>query len=255
MAEACPQAPVDSPLMRRVLLIGHDPNETFGVAPSTIEEAGLEAIEHRAGDGELPPLDEVAGVVVYGGAMNVDQTDRHPFLGAERELVRSAVESEIPVLGICLGSQMLVRALDHPVYPAGVREFGFQPLHPTAAAAADPLLSIFDDGDPVFHWHEDTFELPEGATLLATGDHVEMQAFRYGDTAWGLQFHFEVDRAEIELWLEAAGEQECLAWGKSPREILEETERYIEDHERRARELFGRFWEIARADPRRPALS
>jgi len=99
----------------------------------------------------------------------------------------------------------------------------------------------------VFHWHEDTFDLPEGATLLATGDDVPMQAFRYGDSAWGLQFHFEVDRAEIELWLEVAGEQECLAWGKSRREILDETERFIRDHEQRARELFRRFWETARA--------
>jgi GMP synthase (glutamine-hydrolysing) len=233
--------------MRRVLLVGHDPNETFGVAPGTLEAAGLERIEYRAGRDELPSVSQVAGVVVFGGAMNVDETERYPFLGSERDLLRSAVDAGVPCLGICLGSQMLVRALEHPVYPAGVREFGFHPLHPTAAAADDPLLSVFGDGDQVFHWHEDTSELPEGATLLATGDHVEMQAFRYEDRAWGLQFHFEVDRAEIELWLKAAGEQVCLAWGKSPREILDETERFIQDHERRARELFGRFWEIARA--------
>ena len=233
--------------MRRVLLVGHDPNETFGVAPGTIEVAGLDRIEYRAGRGDLPPLDEVACIVVFGGAMNVDETDRYPFLGRERALVRSAVETGIPCLGICLGSQMLVRALDHPVYPAGLREFGFHPLRPTAAATDDPLLSLFEGGDRVFHWHEDTFELPEGATLLAAGDHVEMQAFRYGASAWGLQFPFEVDRAEIELWLQAAGEQECLAWGKSRREILDETDRFIQGHERRARELFGRLWELALA--------
>jgi GMP synthase (glutamine-hydrolysing) len=234
--------------MRRVLLIGHDPNETFGVAPATLEAFGTEWIEHRPGaDAELPHPAEVCGVVLYGGAMNVDMTDRYPFLADELALIRSAIEAGIPYLGICLGAQMLARALDHPVFPAGIREFGFNALHPTPDAADDPLLSVFEDGSQVFHWHEDTFDLPEGATLLATGDDVPMQAFRYGDSAWGLQFHFEVDRAEIELWLEAAGEQECLAWGKSPREILDETERFIEDHERRARELFRRFWEIARA--------
>jgi len=234
--------------MRRVLLIGHDPNETFGVAPATLEAFGTGWIERRAGDGaELPHPGEVSAVVLYGGAMNVDMTDRYPFLADELSFIRSAIEAGIPYLGICLGAQMLARALDHPVYPAGIREFGFNALHPTPDAADDLLLSVFEDGAQVFHWHEDTFDLPGGATLLATGDEVPMQAFRYGESAWGLQFHFEVDRAEIELWLEVAGEQECLAWGKSRREILDETERFIRDHEQRARELFRRFWETARA--------
>jgi len=179
--------------------------------------------------------------------MNVDMVERHPFLADELDFVRSATAAGVPYLGICLGAQMLARALEHPVYPAGIREFGFNALHPTAHAPDDPLLSVFSDGDRVFHWHEDTFDLPEGATLLATGDHVETQAFRYGDTSWGLQFHFEVDRAEVQLWLDAAGEEVVLAWGKSTQQILEETEDFIEDHERRARQVFARFWEIARA--------
>ena len=226
--------------------MGHDPNETFGLAPSTLAASGFEWIAHRAGD-ELPEPAEVSAIVLYGGAMNVDMTDRYPFLADELALVRSATQAGIPYLGICLGAQMLARALDHPVYPAGIREFGFNALHPTTDAVEDRLLSVFEDGARVFHWHEDTFGLPEGATLLATGDHVEMQAFRYGETSWGLQFHFEVDRAEIELWLEAAGEDVVRAWGKTTRQILDETGRFIEAHERRARELFHRFWEVVRA--------
>lgn len=234
--------------MRPVLLMGHDPNETFGVAPATLAASGIEWIGHRAGDGpELPAPAEVSGVILYGGAMNVDMTDRYPFLANELALVRSAIERGIPYLGICLGAQMLARALDHPVYPAGNREFGFNALHPTPDAAADRLLSVFEDDDQVFHWHEDTFDLPEGATLLATGDHVPVQAFRYGDTAWGLQFHFEVDRAEIELWLEAAGEDGVRAWGKTTQQVLDETDRFIDAHEERARELFRRFWDVVRA--------
>jgi len=234
--------------MRRVLLIGHDPNETFGVAPATLEASGIEWIEHRAGgDAELPEPSEVSGVVLYGGAMNVDMTDRYPFLAKERAFVRSAIEGSIPYLGICLGAQILARALDHPVYPAAIREFGFNALHPAPGAADDPLMSVFEDGAQVFHWHEDTFDLPEGATLLATGDHIPMQAFRYGDTAWGLQFHVEVDRAEIELWLAAAGEDGVRAWGKTTQQILDETNRFIDGHEDRARGLFRRFWEIVRS--------
>lgn len=233
--------------MRPVLLIGHDKSETFGLAPRTLEAARVPWREHHADTGvELPRLTEVSGVVVYGGSMNVDMTGRFQFLADERAYVRSAVEAGVPYLGICLGSQMLARALDHPVYPAGVREIGFNALHPTPSAADDPLLSVFEDGDMVFHWHEDTFELPEGATLLATGDDVPVQAFRYGDAAWGLQFHFEVDRPELEVWLKSAGEDEVRSWGKTSEQVLEEADRYLDGHEERARQLFGRFWAIVR---------
>ena len=208
---------------------------------------GSPFIQHLAHTGaELPDLSEISAIVLYGGEMNVDMIDRFPFLSDERIYVRKAVDAGLPYLGICLGAQMLARALDHDVYPAGIREFGFNALHPTAAAADDELLSVFRDGDMVFHWHEDTFELPDGATLLATGDEVHLQAFAYGSTAWGLQFHFDADRAEIELWLETAGEDEVRAWGKTTEQILDETNRYIEGHEVRARELLRRFADVAR---------
>lgn len=233
--------------MRPVVLIGHEDWETFGVAPRTLRDAGVPWIEHRAHTGaRSPDLSEISGIVLYGGSMNVDMTDRYPFLSDELITIRKAVDAGVPYLGICLGSQMLARALDHPVYPAGIREIGFNALHPTAVAADDELLSVFADGDPVFHWHEDTFELPDGATLLATGDEVALQAFRYGSAAWGLQFHFEVDRAEIELWLDAAGEEEVRSWGKSTEQILVEADRHIEGHEERASELLRRFAEVVR---------
>lgn len=236
--------------MRPVLLIGHDDWETFGVAPATLRDASVPWIEHLAHTGaELPHVSEISGIVLYGGAMNVDMTDAFPFLETERRYVESALELGVPYLGICLGGQMLARALGHPVYSAGVREFGFKALHPTAAATDDPLFGVFSDGDVVFHWHEDTFELPEGATLLATGDDVRTQAIRYGGSAWGTQFHFEVDRPEIELWLKTAGDDVVRAWGKSPEQIRAETERYIDDHEERARALFRRLWDIVRRRP------
>jgi GMP synthase (glutamine-hydrolysing) len=233
--------------MRPVLLIGHDDWETFGVAPGTLEEEGVPWIGHLSHTGRpLPDLSAISGIVVYGGVMNVDMTAEYPFLEAERRHVRAAVDAAIPYLGICLGGQMLARALDHAVYSAGVREIGFNALHPTAQAPDDRLFSVFGDGDPVFHWHEDTFELPEGATLLATGDEVETQAFRYGDRAWGTQFHFEVDRAEIDLWLKTAGDDEVRAWGKTSEEIRAQADRFIDAHEARARTLFRRFWELVR---------
>ena len=213
--------------MRPVLLVGHADWETFGVVPGTLDAEGLPWIEHLAHTGAvLPELSEVSGVVVYGGIMNVDMTDEYPFLETEREYVRAALTAGVPYLGICLGGQMLARALDHSVYSAGVREIGFNALHPTPEASEDPLISVFDDGDVVFHWHEDTFDLPEDATLLATGDIVRTQAFRYGDRAWGTQFHLEVDRAEIDLWLKTAGDEGVREWGTT-REELEARDRPV----------------------------
>jgi GMP synthase (glutamine-hydrolysing) len=233
--------------VRPVLLIGHDPNETFGLAPAGLAAGGVEVIQHRALTGSaLPPVESVSGVVVFGGSMNVDMTDRYPFLREERAFVRGAVDAGVPFLGICLGAQMLARAMDRDVYPAGIRELAFNVLHLTPEADDDPLMSVFDDGDMVFHWHEDTFDPPEGATILGTGDDVHLQAFRIGDRAWGMQFHFEIDRAELGIWLEAAGEDVVRAWGKSTAEVLEESRRYLATQEARATELFGRFGEVAR---------
>jgi GMP synthase-like glutamine amidotransferase len=231
--------------MRPVLLIGHDPNETFGLAPSGLGARGLGVLEHRATSGAtLPPVEAVSGVIVFGGSMNVNMTDRFPFLRDERTFVRRAVDAGVPFLGICLGAQMLARAMDHEVYPAGVRELGFNVLHVTPEAADDPLMSVFREGDMVFHWHEDTFELPEGATVLGTGDDVHLQAFRIGGHAWGMQFHLEIDRAELELWLDAAGEDVVRAWGKTTARVLDEADRYLATQEERATRLFGRFGDV-----------
>jgi GMP synthase (glutamine-hydrolysing) len=231
-----------------VLLIGHDPNETFGLAPAGLRARGLEVLEHRATSGDsLPPIEAVSGVVVFGGSMNVDMVDAHPYLLDERRLVRRAVDAGVPFLGICLGAQMLARAMDRRVYPAGVRELAFNVLHLTPAAADDRLVSAFREGDMVFHWHEDTFELPDGATVLGTGDDVHLQAFRIGDHAWGLQFHFEIDRDELELWLDVAGEDVVRAWGKSPAQVREEADRHLATQERRALEAFGRFGDVVLA--------
>jgi GMP synthase (glutamine-hydrolysing) len=232
--------------MKPVLLVGHDPNERFGLAPEGIAQGGLEVLRHHA-PADLPTLEDVSGVVVFGGEMNVDMTERYPFLAEERAHVRAAVDAGVPTLGICLGAQMLARAMDRRVYPAGVRELGFNVLHTTPDVQDDPLLSAFSEGDMVFHWHEDTFELPDGSTVLATGDEVHLQAFRIGELAWGTQFHFEVDRPELEHWLELAGEDRVRAWGKSSSEVLAEADRYLPAQESRAREVFRRFAAVVRS--------
>ena len=235
--------------MKPLLLGRNDGFETYGVAEPSLRSAGAELLLVDAFEGQpLPELSEVAGVVMLGGTVNADQVDRYPFLLKDRTLTREAVKAGVPYLGVCLGAQILARALDRPVMKAARREVGFQPVHPTEAASDDALLSGFTDGDRVFQWHEDTFDLPEGATLLATADDVPHQAFRVGDLAWGIQFHFEVDGAELEAWLDEADSLMDLeaTWGKSSEDIRLEAKEHMAAHEERGREVFRRFADVVR---------
>lgn len=231
--------------MKPILLVRNDENETFGVAPAALFRAGCDILTANMTDPNtsLPPLDAVSGVIAFGGTVNVDETDRFPYLALVREYTREAVERSIPFLGICLGSQLLARALGGEVFGSPVKESGFEPLHPTAEAKHDPLLALYTDGDMVFQWHEDTYELPEHATLLAAGDRVPVQAYRAGERAWGVQFHQEVDSVELAWWIGIAESETDLKrrWGKSADEMRVESARYIAEHEERGRELFRRF--------------
>ena len=108
-------------------------------------------------------------MVLFGSSYNVEHVDEQPFIKDARELTLEAIEREVPYLGVCFGAQMLAWSLDAPVMKAPVREVGFQPIRPTAAAAGDPLLSHLAGGDMEFQWHMDTFELPPDAPLLVSG--------------------------------------------------------------------------------------
>ncbi len=237
--------------MKPVLLVRNDDYETFGVAPGALAHAGLDFATLNMTDpgASPPPLDEVGGVITFGGTANVDQTDRYPFLSRVRDLTRESVDRGVPYLGICLGSQLLARALGEPVTRAPVKEVGFEPLRLMPEAKEDSLLSLYGEGDMVVQWHEDTHDLPAGATLLAAGDLIPVQAYRFGDRAWGIQFHQEVDRVELGWWLETADAAMDLKreWGKSADEIRGEAARHIAAHEERGRELFRRFAERVKA--------
>jgi GMP synthase (glutamine-hydrolysing) len=146
----------------------------------------------------LPSHDEVAGALVMGGPMNVDETDRHPGLAVIRDWLAEAVRREMPVLGICLGAQLLARALGAAVVPGERKEIGFAPV--TVDDPDDPVLGGLAPGAKVLHWHGDVFELPAGATHLAASELTAHQAFRRGN-AWGVLFHPEADLALAEGWM------------------------------------------------------
>ncbi|HEX5928022.1 MAG TPA: type 1 glutamine amidotransferase [Solirubrobacterales bacterium] len=146
----------------------------------------------------LPAHEEVAGAVVMGGPMNVDEVERFPALAAERSWLAEAVERGMPVLGICLGAQLLARALGAEVRPGEGPEIGFAPVE--VSDPGDPLLGGLAPSTEVLHWHGDVFDLPDGAQHLASSQRTECQAFRAGN-AWGVLFHPEADLALVEAWL------------------------------------------------------
>jgi GMP synthase-like glutamine amidotransferase len=235
--------------VKPVLLVRNDTYESFGLAPSALAWAGMDLVTANLPAGaELPPIDHVGGVVMFGGTQNVDQVERFPYLGRARAYTADVINAGVPFLGICLGCQILVRALGQPVPKAPVKECGFEAIRPTAEGKEDRLLSQYTDGDLVVQWHEDTASMPPEATLLATSDAIEVQALRIGDRAWGIQFHQEVDAAEFGWWLDIADAEMDLAatWGKSAERLREESAHHMAANEERGRELFRRFAEVVR---------
>jgi GMP synthase (glutamine-hydrolysing) len=146
----------------------------------------------------LPPHGEVAGAVVMGGPMHVDEVERHPGLGDEREWLAEALDRELPILGICLGAQLLARALGAEVRQGERPELGYAPIE--VLDPDDLLAGPLAPSTSVLHWHGDVFELPDGAIHLARSAQTEVQAFRQGN-AWGVLFHPESDFALLEAWL------------------------------------------------------
>jgi len=229
--------------MKPVLCVRNDPDDTLGITAAVLGEAGVPLVRLDAFEAEVrwPDLEEIGGLIVFGGEMNVDETERHPYLLTQRELMRLAVDAGLPVVGICLGAQMMARAFDARVYRAPVRELGFKPVRVTDMGQGDVLLRAFQTGDRVFQWHEDTFDLPAGAELLVAGDDVPIQAFRIGTRAWGVQFHLEVDAGGVEAWLRLADPTLNRVWKRTSDEVREELRIYLDAQQQRSRVLLAAF--------------
>lgn len=179
-----------------LLAIQHVPWETPHRILDACSGLDVHTVKPLAGQ-ELPGHDEVSGAVVMGGPMSVDD-DRHPELETEREWLAEAVRRETPVLGICLGAQLLARALGAEVRRGEKPELGYAPVE--ILDPDDSILGGLAPSTTVLHWHGDVFDLPDGATHLARSSQTEIQAFRYGN-AWGVLFHPESDFALLEAWL------------------------------------------------------
>lgn len=199
--------------MKKTLhIIQNDPEVPPG---NIIDNLSIPYVIHNPyRDGALPVLEEIAALIVLGGAMGADDDPRHPFLTDLKNLIRSVVAARIPYLGICLGGQLLAAALGAKVVSSRWEELGALPVSLTVAGEEDFLFSGIAETFTTFQWHHDSFDLPAGCVLLASSDLCPHQAFRVGSSAWGLQFHPEVTEAIIRDWsawdLETAAQTDSL---------------------------------------------
>lgn len=187
--------------MKSALVIRHVQFEDLGTLESLLREKEYEIRYCDAAVEDLSNLDPLRPdlLVVLGGPIGAFDERTYPFLADELALIQQRLDNLLPILGICLGAQLMARALGARVYSMGVKEIGFSPLTFTEEGQQSPLAALGDT--PVLHWHGDQFDIPSGAIRLAGTPICPNQAFAVEDYALGLQFHLEADTTQIERWL------------------------------------------------------
>lgn len=188
-------------MKKKCLVLRHVAFEDLGVFAEGLASRGFEVDVRQAGVDQLTSADwrQADLAVVLGGPIGVYETGRYPWLGLQTSHLGERLAAGGATLGVCLGAQLIAAALGARVYPGRAKEIGWAPVTLTPAGLAGPLRAL--DGAPVLHWHGDTFDLPEGATLLASTAITPHQAFEVGGHVLGLQFHPEVDPRQVEAWL------------------------------------------------------
>jgi GMP synthase (glutamine-hydrolysing) len=223
------------------LSVIHGGEVRAGVFEDAVRAYGHHLTEWPAPNGSAPPrpLEEYGAVFIFGGSMHVDQEDEHTWLRDENALILRLLELETPVLGVCLGGQLLAKVAGAWVGPAPRPEIGWFPLELTDAAADDLLFARLPRHFDAFQWHYYAFELPDGAVELARND-ICPQAFRLGERAWAVQFHPEVTLAQVETWIDDPDDP-C----PDPETLRAESRRRIDAWNDLGRSLAAAFVEVA----------
>ena len=232
----------------QVLILQHIPCEPPGVYEDVLRERGATLVRVELDEGEpLPELDGISAIVAMGGPMSVNDEREHPWLVAEKRLIRDAVGAGIPFFGACLGVQLFASSLGARVTTGRVPEVGVLPVYGTEAARDDPVFSGLSWPRPTLQWHSDSFELPDGATLLATSPLYPHQAFRVGELAYGVQFHLEVTDEMADEWARvpeyAVAADRALGPGGLER-LLGEFRSSADEMRADARTLFSRWVDL-----------
>ena len=229
----------------KIVVIKHVENEGPGLMEPFFADHGweLETIDLSSGRQLPDDLDSLAAIIILGGPMNVYEEKQYSFLKEEEVLIRKALIEEIPMLGICLGAQLLAKVCGARVKKAPQEEIGWFRVKKTGDGKKDPLFKGNPDQIQVFQWHEDTFDIPKGAVLLAEGRNCKNQAFRVGQNAYGLQFHIEVTENMIQTWFQSGEEA-------SVEKILRDTKKAEEGYRTQANRILLNFMRIAESSLR-----
>jgi GMP synthase-like glutamine amidotransferase len=229
-----------------VLAVIHGDKVRAGVFGEAVAAEGHRLEEWSlAWDTPLPrPLDDYGAVLVFGGAMHADQDDRHHWLREENLFLQRLLDRHVPVLGVCLGAQLIAKAASAPVGPSSEPEVGWFEIELTPEGRQDPVLGALPARFEAFQWHFYTHGLPAGAVELARS-RVCTQAFRLGESAWGVQFHPEVTAAQVESW--TADDPAELP--VPAEQFVAETKRRIDEWNGLGRKLCTGFLEVAAHAP------
>jgi len=236
----------------RILAIEHHDSPSLGVVGETLQAEHVDTRVLWGEDGDPMPdyAEGYDGIIVLGGAMSAVDDERCPYFPDLTALIRQFHSLDKPVLGICLGAQLIARAFGGQAHLDGPFEFGFHPIDLTVDGRNDPVLGHMVDGLQLFEWHTDHYDLPASATKLATGRDYHNQAYRIGRFTYATQFHFEVTRSLVEGWIDsyAAAEMENRAPGYT-QWLPGQFDVHIQRSKAFCRETTRRWLELCRQTP------
>jgi GMP synthase (glutamine-hydrolysing) len=231
----------------RALAIVHERDAGPGVFADAMGSEGVELEHWYRAESDQPPgeMGDYGAVLTFGGAMHADQEDQHGWIASEKALLAELLESGMPLLGVCLGSQLFAAAAGAEVGRAREPEIGWYEVEVTSEGADDPLIGSLAPRFEAFEWHSYEFDLPPRGVPLATSP-VCLQAYRIGAVAWGIQFHAEVTASDAARWIDDyRSDQDAIRLQIDPDALRAETEAKIDAWNDLGRALCERFLAVA----------
>lgn len=233
--------------MARILVLQHVQSEGLGIIGKALRQRGIavDFIKIFKGDRIAKSINGYDGLIVLGGPMGVYEEGIYPFIKDEIALIKNALKNNIPILGICLGAQLLAKAAGANVYKGKKKEIGWYKVNLTDEGKRDGLFLGLPDELTVFQWHGDTFDIPENSKCLASSELFPNQIIKVGKNAYGIQFHLEVTEEMVREWIDV-NDKELISVKSyiNPKKILKDTPENIETIHKYGEAVFSRFFNL-----------